>query len=155
MPQKKIKKTPFVLLSVLVMAVLVAALSVWSIFGHAMRTLTDAADISLSQIECVTLRYQGENGTSQVKKITEQSDIEEIYSLLSSTRVTKRVSFGLDAYTDKNSISVKLKSGDVVSIGSSNRFDSQNSGPLSAFFVCYYDVVNIDEFRETVSHYAA
>ncbi len=155
MPQKKVKKAPFVLLSVLVMAVLVAALSLWSVFGHAMRSLTDAADISLSQIEYITLRYQGENGTSQVKKITEAGEIESIYAQLSNTKVSKRVSFGLDAYNSKNSISVKLKSGEVVALSSSNRFEGQNSGPLSAFFVCYYDVVSPAEFEETVSHYAA
>ncbi len=155
MPQKKVKKAPFVLLSVLVLVAVVSAVSIWSVFGSGVRSLTEAADISLSQIEYITLRYEKENGTSQVKKITEQSDIEDIYSLLSSTRVTKRVSFGLDAYTDNSSISVKLKSGEVVAISSSNRFEKQNSGPLSAFFVCYYDVVSPAELEETVSHYAA
>ncbi len=155
MPQKKVKKAPFVLLSILVMVSVVSIVSIWSVFGSGVRSLTAAADISLSQIEYVTLRYQGENGTSQVKKITEAGEIESIYTLLSSTKVSKRVSFGLDQKSDHNSISVKLKSGEVVAISSSNRFEGQNRGPLSAFFVCYYDVVNIDEFKETVSHYAA
>jgi hypothetical protein len=155
MPQKKVKKAPFVLLSILVLVAVVSVVSIWSVFGHAMRSLTDAADISLSQIEYITLRYQGENGASQVKKITEAGEIESIYSLLSSTKVSKRVSFGLDQKSDHNSISVKLKSGEVVAISSSNRFEGQNRGPLSAFFVCYYDVVSPAEFEETVSHYAA
>lgn len=155
MPQKKIKKAPFVVPCVLLTLTLVLGVYLFSVFGRAIDYLTNAADISLSQIECITLRYQNQDGTSQVKKITEQDDIKDIYSLLSKTKVSKRVSFGLDSYDDASSISVKLKNGEVVAISGSNRFDKQNSGPLSAFFVCYYDVVNLDEFRETVSNYTA
>lgn len=157
MPQKKIRKSPIILLASLSLVLLVCACFVWTVFGSAAASLAAAADVSLSQIEYITVRYEDENGNSQVKKITSEEEIERLYASLSNMHVKKRVRFGLEASQAHSSISLKLKdkSGTVRISDSSNHFAAQNKGLLSAFFICYYDVENPKEFLDTVSDFAA
>jgi len=157
MPQKRTRKTPFVLAGILGLTVIVSVLSLWTVFGNVADSLAAAADISLSQIEYITVRVENDGGVSQVKKITAPEEISRIYNSLSHISVKKRVSFGTEAMPSDNSISLKLKdkNGIIRICDSGNRFAAQNSGPLSAFFVCYYDVADPNEFSQTVSNFAA
>lgn len=156
MPKKRICKTPFIVSGILAVLLSVSLFTLWSFFGNVEKSLTAAADISLSQIEYITVRYQGPSGASQVKKITEADAISRIYDSLSRTRVKKRVRFGSGQSSAKNSIYLKLKSSETVCISDTgNKFKTQNSGPLSAFFVCYYDVENVLEFSKVLSTFTA
>ncbi|MEE1280098.1 MAG: hypothetical protein UHH95_04620 [Oscillospiraceae bacterium] len=156
MPQKRIRKTPIILAAMLVAVLALSALLFWSVYGNTAPSLLSAADISPSQIEFATVRVRDENGALRLKKISSENEISRLCDSLSQVDVEKRLSFGTDAESSFSSISLKLKgkSGLVRLSGSGNCFKRQNSGLLSPFFVCYYDVTDGNKFSELINSFA-
>ncbi len=157
MPQKRIRKTPIVLAVIGSLVLILSVSIVWSIFGNAASTLISAADLSLTEIEYATVRVRDEKGSLKLKKISSEQELLNLYDSLSHVEVEKRVSFGTSASAASGSISVKLKGerGLVRLSSSGNCFSAQNSGLLSPFFVCYYDVTDGQEFSELINSLTA